>query len=135
MEERGRKGTFDVIQPVATLPWQRLAPPASLGADEIDVWRGIVASMPHDWFNTCPFMLRALVAHIANSEFLSVAVAKVRATKDSAKRVQELNRLLAMLNRENTAISNLSQKLRLVPRAKYTMERSRNLKEHNPPTS
>jgi hypothetical protein len=132
MEDRGRKGTFDVIKPVATLPGQRLAPPASLGADEIETWRAIVASMPHDWFHTCHFLLRGLVAHIANAEVLSVAVAKMRATKDARKHVQEFNKLLAMLHRENQMIVNLSQKLRLVPRAKYTMERSTNIKSNVP---
>jgi hypothetical protein len=134
MEDRGRKGTFDVIKPVATLPGQRLAPPASLCADEIETWRSIVASMPADWFNTCPFMLRALVAHIANAEVLSVAVAAMRGAKDRGKRLQEFNRLTAMLHRENQMIVNLSQKLRLAPRAKYTMERSTNLKSQHPNT-
>jgi hypothetical protein len=132
VEHRGRKGEFNVIQPVATLPGARLAPPPTLGADEIDVWRGVVASMPHDWFNTCPFMLRALVAHVANAETLSVAVATMRGAKDRGKRLQEWNRLTAMLHRENQMICNLSQKLRLAPRAKYTQERSTNLKSHTP---
>ena len=91
--------------------------------------------MPADWFNTCFFMLRALVAHIANAETLSVAIADFRRTKDTRKHVQEFNKLLAMLHRETTLISNLSQKLRLVPRAKYTMERSTNLKSDVPPTT
>ena len=88
--------------------------------------------MPHDWFNTCPFMLRALVAHVANAETLSVAVATMRGAKDRGKRLQEWNRLTAMLHRENQMICNLSQKLRLAPRAKYTQERSTNLKSHTP---
>src|SRR5262249_28451351 len=118
--------------PVVTLPGQRLAPPASLGTDEIETWRTIVAAMPHDWFNSCSFMLRGLVAHIANAETLSAAVADFRRTKDARKHVQEFNKLLQMLHRETTMISNLSQKLRLVPRAKYTMERSTNLKSDVP---
>jgi|SRR5215470_13457876 len=134
MEHRGRKGEFNVIQPVAVIPGQRLAPPDSLAADEVEVWRAIVASMPSSWFDQCPFMLRALVAHVANVETLSVAVAKMRATKDLLKHLQEFNRLTAMLNRETTAVSNLSQKLRLAPRAKYTMERSTNIKSHTPST-
>ena len=132
VEHRGRKGEFNVIQPVAVIPGQRLAPPNSLAADEIETWRAIVASMPADWFNTCPFLLRALVAHIANAETLALALAEIRSTKDTRKRLQEFNRLTAMLNRETTAITNLSQKLRLAPRAKYTMERSTNIKSHTP---
>jgi len=133
MDKRGRPGTFSIINPVATIPGQRLAPPASLGADEIETWRSIVAAMPHDWFSSCAFRLRALVAHIANAEFLAVAIADFRRTKDARKHTQELNKLLAMLHRETTMISNLSQKLRLVPRARYTMERSRNLVSDVPP--
>jgi hypothetical protein len=134
MDKRGRKGEFSIIQPVATIPGQRLAPPSNLGADEIETWRAIVASMPADWFNTCHFLLRCLVAHIANAEALSVAVAEMRATKSLRKDFQKFNRLSAMLNRESTMITNLSQKLRLAPRAKYTMERSTNIKS-NVPTS
>jgi hypothetical protein len=134
VEHRGRKGEFNVIAPVATLPGARLAPPNSLGADEVETWRSIVAAMPADWFNTCSFMLRGLVAHIANAETLSLAIADFRRTKDARKYVQEFNRLLAMLHRETTMISNLSQKLRLVPRAKYTMERSTNIKSNVPTT-
>jgi len=77
VEHRGRPGQLNVIQPVATIPGARLAPPSTLGADEIETWRSIVAGMPADWFNTCPFMLRALVAHVANAETLSVAVVSI----------------------------------------------------------
>jgi hypothetical protein len=116
----------------ATIPGQRLAPPADMAADEAQTWRAIVVSMPQDWFGTCWFMLRALVAHIHNAEFLALALARVRASKDAHKRVQELHKLTAMHLRESTAITNLSQKLRLAPRAKYTMERSTDLKLHHP---
>ena len=132
MEKRGRPGEFSIIKPVATIPGQRLAPPASLGVDEVETWRSIVASMPSDWFNTCHFLLRCLVAHIANAETLSVAVAQIRATKDVRKNIQEFNRVLSMLNRETQMITNLSQRLRLTPKAKYTMERSQNLKSDTP---
>jgi hypothetical protein len=132
MDKRGRKGEFSIIQPVASIHGQRLAPPASLGADEVETWRSIVASMPHDWFNTCHFLLRCLVAHVANAETLSVAVAKMRATKDVRKNIQEFNRVLSMLHRETQMITNLSQRLRLTPKAKYTMERSQNLKSDTP---
>ena len=88
--------------------------------------------MPHDWFRSCAFMLRALVAHIANAEVLARAIADFRRTKDINKHRQEFNRLLAMLHRETAMISNLSQKLRLVPRARYTQERSTNLKSDVP---
>src|SRR5262249_5960295 len=110
----------------------RLQPPASLGADEVETWRRIVSSMPADWFGTCFFMLRVLVAHIANSETISAALADLRSRKDTPKRLQDLNRLTAMLNRETTAISSLSQKLRLAPRAKFTMERSASIKADVP---
>src|SRR5262249_21631686 len=129
MDKRGRKGEFSIIHPIGNIPGARLAPPASLGADEIETWRTIVGNMPVDWFNSCSFMLRALVAHTANAEFLAVALAEVRNTKDRRK---EFAKLSAMLLRETTMISNLSQKLRLVPRAKYTMERSTNLKSDVP---
>ena len=132
VEHRGRKGELNVIAPVSNIPGARLAPPASLGADEVETWRSIVASMPHDWFNSCSFMLRCLVAHVANAEALSVAVADFRRTKDIRKHIQEFNKLTQMLLRETTMISNLSQKLRLVPRAKYTMERSTNIKSNVP---
>jgi hypothetical protein len=134
MQSRGRKGPFDIIKPVATIPGQRLAPPEGMSEGEAQTWRAIVASMPADWFSTCWFMLRALVAHIQNAEALSVALADFRSTKDRHKRLQEWNRLTAMLARETTAITNLSQKLRLAPRAKYTMERSTNIKSHTPNT-
>ena len=108
MEDRGRKGTFDVIKPVATLPGQRLAPPEGMGADEAQTWRAIVASMPADWFSTCWFMLRALVAHIHNAEFLALALARVRAAKDSHRRIAEINKLTQMHLRESAAIPFLS---------------------------
>jgi len=134
MEKRGRPGTFGIIKPVVTLPGQRLAPPASLADDEIETWRATVASMPSGWFDTCPFLLRCLVAHVANAQYLSLALAEVRSTKDRRKYQQEFAKLSALHARESTMISNLSQKLRLVPRAKYTMERSQNLKSDTPTT-
>jgi hypothetical protein len=79
-------------------------------------------------------MLRALVAHIHNAEFLALALAKMRGAKDSYKRLAEINKLTAMHLRESAAITNLSQKLRLAPRAKYTMERSTDIKSRHPNT-
>jgi hypothetical protein len=79
-----------------------------MGADEAQTWRAIVASMPADWFSTCWFMLRALVAHIHNAEFLALALARVRAAKDSHRRIAEINKLTQMHLRESAAIPFLS---------------------------
>jgi hypothetical protein len=132
MDKRGRKGEFSIINPIATIPGQRLAPPEGMADDEAEAWRRIVASMPHDWFSTCWFMLRCLVAHIANAQVISATIAEFRRTKDARKNIQEWNKLTQMLLRETTMICNLSQRLRLAPKAKYTMERSQNLKSDVP---
>ena len=42
VEHRGRKGPFDIINPVAVIPGQRLQPPEGLAADEAQTWRAIV---------------------------------------------------------------------------------------------
>jgi hypothetical protein len=101
-----------------------------MAADEAEIFRGIVGAMPHDFFNTCPFLVRCLTAHIANAKTLAVALAEIRSTKDWRKRFAEFNKLAALHARESTAIVNLSTKLRLTPRSKFTTERTSNILSH-----
>jgi len=58
-------------------------------------------------------------------------LAKVRVKND----LKALSRLTIMHSRETRAILELSKALRLPPRARYTMERSTNLKSVTPATA
>ena len=130
--QRGRKSTaqLSVVSPLT--PGQgRLQPPKGMPADEAAVWSRIVGAMPDNRFSTSFHLLRCLCAHVANEEVVARALAKARANGDQ----KALRSLTVIHARETKAILELSKALRLPPRARFTQERSTNLKALTPTTT
>jgi len=100
-------------------------------ADEAAVWVGIVGAMPDHWFASSFHLLRCLCAHVANEQVIARELAKAR-VKDDQKALRSLT---VMHARETKAILELSKALRLPPRARFTQERSANLKALTPATA
>ena len=124
VEHRGRKAQVHLINP-AVVPGQgRPQPPEDMPADEAQTWRAIVAAMPDNWFSTSYHVLRCLCVHVANAAAIARAL---DAARDDGDR-KLFDKLTAMYGRETRAIMTHSQLLRLTPKARYTMERSTNIK-------
>jgi hypothetical protein len=102
-----------------------------MAADERTVWECIVGAMPDHWFCTSFHLLRCLCAHVANEGVIAQELAKARKNDD----VKALRSLTVMHTRETKAILELSKALRLPPRARFTQERSANLKALTPATA
>src|SRR5262245_23741165 len=131
-QQRGRKSTaqLSVVSPLT--PGQgRLPPPKCMPADEAAVWLSIVGAMPDHWFSTSFHLLRCLCAHVANQEVIAQELARARVKND----LKSLRSLTVIYNRETRAILEHSKALRLPPHARFTQERSANLKALTPTTA
>jgi hypothetical protein len=130
-QQRGRKSASQLAIVSPTTPGQRPAPPKNLPPEEAAIWTRIINAMPDGWFSTSYHMLQCLCSHVVTADVIAARLAKARATCDE----KTLNRWALMLRRETHAIAVLSQALRLPPRARYTQERSTNLKVVAPETT
>ena len=130
--QRGRKSGSQLTIVAPLTPGQgRLPPPKGMAADEAAVWVYIVGAMPDHWFATSYHLLRCLCAHVANQEVIAQALAEARSKSDQ----KALRSLTVIYNRETRAILEHSKALRLPPRARFTQERSANLKSLTPTTT
>jgi hypothetical protein len=102
-----------------------------MAADEVVVFECIVGAMPDHWFCTSFHLLRCLCAHVANEQVIARELAKARIQND----LKALRSLTVMHARETKAILEHSKALRLPPRARFTQERSANLKALTPANS
>jgi hypothetical protein len=132
VQQRGRKSTAQLSVVSRLTPGQgRAQPPKGMPADEAAVWTYICGAMPDHWFSTSFHLLRCLCAHVANEEVIARELAKARVKND----LKALRNLTVMHTRETKAILELSKALRLPPRARFTQERSANLKALTPATA
>jgi phage terminase small subunit len=111
----------DALNVVTGLPGQRQQPPSRLSAEAAEVWRGIVASKPHDWFtpDTCHLLEAlcvAIVAHRAIAKQLDAGNRKL-AEDDSLGRFDRLTR---MHDRQVRVLTSIATKLRLTNQSRYT---------------
>jgi len=124
VEHRGRKAPIHLVK-TAVVPGQgRPEPPKDMPPDEAQVWTAIIASMPDAWFNTCFHVLRCLCVHVANAQAIATQLNAARESDDR----KAFDKLMAMYGRETRMVLTHSQLLRLTPKARYTQERSTNLK-------
>lgn len=119
MEGRGRK-SVDALSVVTSIPGQRLEPPAALSEREAGVWRAIVATKPHDWFNadTIPLLMDYCRAAVAADD-LAGEIRKFKKIPSGAKFARYV--ALRKLQDQNTRImATLATKMRLTQQSRYT---------------
>jgi len=122
VEHRGRKAPIHLVK-TAVVPGQgRPEPPKDMPPDEAQVWSTIIASMPDNWFTTSYHILRCLCVHVATAQAIAAQIAVARGQGKA------MDKLTALYGRETRMILTHSQLLRLTPKARYTMERSTNIK-------
>src|SRR5262249_48346457 len=101
----------------------RPEPPPELTAREQELWKDIVGSMPPHWFlpHIQP-LLRQLIVHIIDAEFLTAQVRQIWATTAPIHFNERFDRQLQQqLALEGKIIAELSHKLRLTPAARTTL--------------
>jgi hypothetical protein len=120
---------------VAQLPSNaRPEPPPELTPRERQLWKDITDSMPSHWFTpACQPLLRVLIVHIVNSEYLAAALREIWAAPapTNSERFVALNQMLALSGK---IIAGISQKLRLTPHSR-TSAAAADFARRNVPTS
>lgn len=115
MAQRGRKSASalavrSAASAIETIP--RPDAPYDLTDEESDVWRGVIDSMPADWFSASTFpLLVQYCRHIVRSHRVAQLVNE--AEKSETLDVSSYNALLVMQDRESRAIATLATKMRL----------------------
>src|SRR5262252_1674193 len=105
------------------IPGSRIEPLEELSEREKQIWNEIIDGQPaHHFTPASAFLLRSLVAHIANDELICRQMKKER-ENCITKRLGELT---IMHERESRAISNIQGKLRLTPRSYTSTEMAAN---------
>ena len=97
--------------------------PASLNADEMDVWNRVVRTEPPEFFNTDVLldMLADYCRHRVASDVLSKTIAEFKPEwlkmEEGASRY---DKLLRMRDRETKAVIRCATKLRITNQSRYT---------------
>jgi len=101
----------------------RPEPPPNLTERERELWSDIVGSMPpHHFGAQVTPLLRQLIVHIVNAEFLGAAVRQIWATTAPVHFTERFHtELQGQLVVESKIIAELSHKLRLTPAARTTL--------------
>lgn len=106
---------------VTSIPGQRPRPPKGLTTAQAAIWKAVVATKPHDWFNPDSYpLLIAYCRHTATADALGAridAVETLHAGPDlggaSLTFFADLGELLKMRDRETKAIISLARQMRL----------------------
>jgi hypothetical protein len=113
-EQRGRKSRahLSIVAPIKT---GRPLPPQDLTEEQAEVWRSTVAALPADWFprETLP-VLAQYARHVCRARWLAKWLDKQAASMT----VAELDKGLAMVEREGRAVLAHARSLRLTLQAR-----------------
>lgn len=119
MIQRGRKPTAALT--VVSLPHRLPEPPADLTAEQVDVWKAVVATKPSDWFgpDTLPLLAaycRACVEHAWISGQIDAKKIEWLADDEGLKRYDTATRLQ---ERQARLMTSLATKMRLTQQSQY----------------
>lgn len=105
---------------MTVIPGQRPEPPAALTEREAEVWRAVVATKPHDWFNadTAPLLMDYCRAAVTSDELAS-ELRKFKKIPGGSRFARYI--ALRKLQDQNTrAMASLATKMRLTQQSRYT---------------
>lgn len=126
MGERGRESaaSLAVIGPGGVETVRRPEPPSELNAEQMDVWRGVVAAMPADWFPPASHgTLIQLCRHRLRARHLAQLIDALQASDDFD--VREFRDLLRSETETTRLIESCETKLRLTPQTQYDKSKKR----------
>ncbi len=116
--KRGRKSAGDLA--VVPLSAARLPPPENLTSGEVDVWKGIVDSLPASFFRPAdvPLLAAYCTAYATHQKACIVLTAESLFLEDKAGR-QYAHPAQAVMSNQASSMAQLSTKLRLAPSSRY----------------
>lgn len=112
----------EALSVVTGLPGQRPQPPARLRAEASEIWREIVGTKPHDWFNPDTHdLLEAYCGAVVAHRRLAAQMATFTAKKlSTAEALIRYDRLTKMADRQVRVMASIATKLRLTNQSRYT---------------
>jgi hypothetical protein len=119
---------------IIELPVERGRPrPDKLRPKEAAVWRQMVDAMPYGYFGPeNEHLLRMLCSHVVTAELCAKELASARKSGD----LDALNKITAIHARESLTIGNLSSRLKLTPKSRYSQEQASHMQrlgaQHRP---
>jgi hypothetical protein len=135
MKQRGRKSAESRSVVVTLVQGTPPAPPDELTPAQADDWRMFVGQMPSDWFRgAAGALLCGLVRHVGYSRLVGKWLTEAaQETPHEGERLDRLNKLSQMHEREGRAVIALMRALRLTPRSRYAQGRAHTAAQSIPP--
>jgi hypothetical protein len=114
MAKRGRKSASELSVVRIALEGCRPKPPSDLSAQQAQIWREIVESVPGGWISPAQEpLLAAYCRHVSSADRLSAMIDKSEPDLKVAVELQRFGKLLSMRERETRALSSLATRMRL----------------------
>lgn len=117
MKQRGRKPQGVVV----SLEAKRPEPPEGFSAAKAAIWHQIVSSLPADWFT--PDIQPLLVSYCTHIDLAAAVDREISAFKDEWLKTDDglkrYSRLLALRERQTSAMLSLARSLRLTNQSRY----------------
>jgi hypothetical protein len=119
MEGSGRKSVA-ALSVVAMVPGQRPEPPASLIDAEMDVWRAVVATKPHDWWSADTYpLLEEYCRAVVSADQIAAELAKFKKIPTGEARFKRFNALRTLQRQTADLLAKLATKMRLAQQSRY----------------
>lgn len=113
-------------------PKPRMAPPAELTDEQAEIWRGIVATKPPEWWNadSAPLLV-AYCQAITDARKIEDLIRRFDpATIEDGDGVAQFDKLLQMRARHAGILATLATKMRLAQQSRYNESRAATLDKH-----
>jgi hypothetical protein len=125
VKQRGRQSAA-ALATVTPLPIRLLAPPPDLSPEEAQVWAGVVATKPGDWWDAATIPLLAQYCRaVALADLLGDQVRQCAAAMltdpDQLGTLKELRKMQAQLSGE---MKSLATSMRLTQQSRYNAKNS-----------
>ena len=130
MGARGRKTAASAELGVAEETYEKMPPPAHLSKSQKELWVGIVATKPAEWFKADSAPL--LEAYCKEIEFYQELTGNKYALP---KTLAGLEKLQAMRAKHVTVLVSLATRLRLTPQSRYVAQRAGRMDRDEPRTN
>lgn len=117
MNTRGRKSAASLAVVSSNVLPQRVEPPVGLSAAQSELWVQVVNTKPADWFgaDSAPILVE-FVRAVETCDLLADVIRTTMAGGDP----REIEKILAVRDREAKRAADLATKLRLTQQSRYT---------------
>jgi phage terminase small subunit len=119
MKKPGRKNAADAMT-VVSFEGYRPDPPSDLAAEQVVVWKAVVAAMPAEWFRPETHgLLTEYCRHVCRSRLLARVLDHAEPEQlETVQGLDHYNKFAAAAERETRAMLATARALRLTPQAR-----------------